>query len=206
MNKAKEILDKDFLGLEKLQEYLKNNSIQLESDKDLSVVPLTFEQKQELSQFINKVKTDLIADTSIKTEAQLIELWKSKGIDIEKMVKDFQGLERKYWAKLKELGRLIKANGRKDLVESLEKEVNEIRDKQLIINMKKTGLLSSSYELQVSEKMYRYGSYLALRRKKNKKIEQAYKSYEEFIKNVDEEAANEALILVALVNSYDRFN
>lgn len=208
MNK---LLDKDFLGLEKLNEYLKTNYIILSSDSKFRITSLSFAKKEEMTDYINNVKTKLISDPNVRTEKELIKAWKEKGIDIEDITKKFQALERKYWNKMTDLGKLVNTNGRKDLVEELEKEIETIRNKQKELNLKKTDLLVTSYEMQYLSKMYRYASYLALESKVVEKDKEPYwvKSYgtfDDFVNNIKEDVANEALTLIALVDSHDRFN
>ena len=210
------ILDKDFLGLEKLHEYLKTNYIILECNKDLRVTGLSLAQKEELAEYLSTVKTKLISDPNVRTEEELIKAWKEKGVDIDKLTHKFKLLERKYWNKMKELGKLINENGRKDLIEDLEKEIKEIRNEQKKISFEKTDKLSTSFETQYAAKMYRYASFLALQSKiveldsegkvKSEKWVRAFRTYEDFLNNIKESEANEALTLIALVDSNDRFN
>jgi len=211
-----EILNKDFLGLEKLHEYLKNSYIVLECNSDMRITGLSFSQKEDMTEYLSGVKTRLISNPDVRTEKELITSWKEKGVDIEKMTEKFKTLERKYWKKMKELGKLISKDGRKDLIEELEVEILIIRDKQKVLSFKKTDALLTSFETQFISKMYRYASYLSLQKKivesdlegneKSIRWIKAFTNYEEFLSDVKEEEANEALTLIALVDSHDRFN
>jgi len=201
-----DILNKDFLGLERLNEYLKTNYIVLQTNKHYRVSSLTFGQKEEMVEFLCKIKSKLISDKTVRTEKELIESWTEKGIDIERMTKNFQRLERLYWKKMYELGALVTNDGRKDLVEELEKELAKIREKQKEISFKKTDLLSTSYECQYITNLYKYASYLSLQTDVEGEWKRAYDTYEQYLQEVDGEIATEALTLIALVDSHARFN
>lgn len=208
-----DVIDKDFLGLEKLNEYLKTNFIRLECDSNFRIRTLNYKEKSELNSFMHKIKNDLISDESVRTEKQLIASWKIKGKDIDKMTSNFKRLERLYWRKMNDLGKLISKQGREDLIKELESEIKRIRQKQSVLNFKKTDLLASSYELQYLSNLYKYASYLALERndteldtaKDSEKWVKAFTSLDEFDSNVKEEVANEALTLIALVESHAKF-
>ena len=185
----RETMDK----LEKTQDVermIKDNRIHFKvKDVDYKVRKPNYNEQMEIEKFRRKKNLEFMADDTMLFRKQWVEIYKKKGIDIDKMGDTMRSLQNKINSIML---RLAKTQNDKD-VEKLKTEIVQLKDEQASINIEKTDLLSSSIEDVLNINVTSYYAYIVLERKEGDNWVKAFKDYNEFTNSRDTELLNKCL-------------
>jgi len=193
------------VDLNYVESLLQNNEFEFEyKNTKYKVRKPTYKEKQEayekkISKYNELLeKTDEKGNFIYKTESELIELYKKRGIDIEELNKKFVALEQQRKKYQEKLGKAIKDKKPDNELEVYKREIENIEEQQKEITAKKTLLLDGSIESQANIFFYNYLSYLITEKMKNNKWIKAFNAYEDFL-NSDEELVNQCVFYTTLI-------
>lgn len=143
----------------------------------------TFEQKQEVNQKRIVKYIALLKDKNSILEKDLIELYKTRGIDIKAMDTQYESLEKDKEDYFLKLGRAVEENKEEKELIIYRDEIKKIVESQQSIMAEKSMLLDSSIESQMNVFYYVYlASMVTQKLDENNNWVKAWDSYEDFIK------------------------
>jgi len=122
--------------------------------------PLQYAEKQKAYKLKVDTYTKLLRDENNLLEEDLKKLYLRRGIDIEAMSSEIMNLEFKKKRLEEGLGKLLKEKKGETQLETLKEEITSLKHRQLEISIKKTNLLQSSIESQVTVELYQYITFL----------------------------------------------
>jgi len=207
---AKEIIKEEQIeqdALELAQNIIENNEVEFElKGTKYRVKKPTFGQRMELSSQRTKKYLELLEEEDkngnkvYKLEEDLIEEYKKRGVDLDEEFKVFKNLQLKKdkW-KLK-LGEAIEKGKDKSVLDTFEKEINELDEKQKEISYNRSSKLEHSVENQVSYFLYSYVAYLVSEELKDDKWVRVWESYDDLL-NSDEEIVNTCTLYSSYVSA-----
>ncbi len=144
---------------EKAEKIIQNNQIFFTLKKvKYKVRKATYSEQLEVEEFRRKEYLRLVQDDTYKFRKQWIEIYKNKGIDIEKKEKEISECQHEINTIMLKLAQ----TDNKTNVEKLKTEIYELRSKQAVVHMEKMDLLSYSIEDQLSLFVNSYYAYLVL--------------------------------------------
>ena len=185
----RETMDK----LEKTQDVermIKDNRIHFKvKDVDYKVRKPNYSEQMEIEKFRRKKNLEFMTDDTMLFRKQWVEIYKKKGIDIDKMGDTMRSLQNKIDSLML---RLAKTQNDKD-VEKLKNEIIQLKDEQASINIEKTDLLSSSIEDVLNINVTSYYAYIVLERKEGDNWVKAFATYKDFVNSHDTELLNKCL-------------
>jgi len=170
---------------------VKRNFVEFEYANDegkivekLRVRKLNTAEELELTDKRNELKIKLLRDPNHLTREALIELYKSKNINIEDLDKQWEDLQKEkeqYQCSLTELNNTPREKSEE--IQRLEKKIDELERKQFAISSEKVDLLSCSIEDEIGRFWNMYCAYLETEVLKEKKWVKKWNSYEEMLKD-----------------------
>lgn len=173
----------------KVENIIKDNKIEFKSGiYSYRIRKPNIAETQEIQTVKRKKYIKLVDDDTYFFRKQWIDKYKKKGIDINKMDTDIKVMQSEIESLLL---RLAKTSEPKS-IQTLEKNIEELRDKQYNISIEKTDLLSHSIEDQLLIFVNSYTTYLVLEKKYGNDWNRAFKSYEDFLNSTDAELINNA--------------
>ena len=183
---AKELNNK--YELDKLSEMVKHNYITFSyKDKEYRVSLLDQKEKDELDLFRRRKFGELLQDKNILFEAELIRLYKEKGIDIEKEIDD---IVKKTIIELNsqrmKLGEALEKKDPESILKTYADEIEELENKLSSLSIQKTSLLENSFEKTLESQVIKYLSYLSIHIKEGEEYIRAFKNIDDFLKSDDE--------------------
>ena len=168
----------------KMENIIKDNKIVFESGgKSFRVRKPTLSEQQEIDSIRRKKYMELVRDNSFMFRKQWIEIYKKKGIDINKMDDDIKRIQDDLRALLLRLAKTAEPKA----VKLLKDEVNKSKDKAYGLSIEKTDLLVYSIEDQLTIHVNSYTTYIVLERNEGGKWDKAFKSYEDFEKSENDD-------------------
>lgn len=194
-NKEKDIKD----VLEELQkdvlhtELVQDNKLHFQCENNVYRARMPDQKEQnEATQYKNKTYIKLLQEENTVTLQQLKDILKKKGIDIEKIDKQLNELEKDMMQCYLSLYNKTDKKG----IKKYKNELEKIREKRMNLIIEKSNLLSPAIEYQAQDEYYRYltaycTEVFVEKRKSNKKkkaeIIQSWKpawnSFDEFLKD-----------------------
>jgi len=204
--KEKEIEElKENIDLSYVENLLQNNEIEFEyKNQKYKVRKPTYKEKQEAYQKRIAKYNELLEATDnegkplYKTEEELKNIYKKRGIDLDELDNKFRALEQQKKLYQEKLGKALKEKRPDNELQNYKKEIENIIEEQKTISAKKSLLLESCIENQVLMFFYNYLAYLVTEKLENKKWVKAFKTYEEFLNN-DEELINQLIFYISLI-------
>lgn len=199
--KKKEDAKKEFVktleeleGVNEIENMIIDNKIEFEIDNIKYRVrqPSMAEQK-ELEKFRRKKSLEFMKDDSMMFQKKWIELYKTKGIDIEDMDKQIREKQRE----INHLMLKLAKTSEESRVEELKKEILALRSEIASINIEKTDYLSYSIEDQLMVAVNSYYTYLVLEKLENDKYIRVFKSFEDFENSINTRLINRAFSYVS---------
>lgn len=182
--KVKKIKDevKDIVNIDEVEKLIQNNEIEFTLNDILyKVVKPTFQQKKDVNQERIKKYTEMLQVPTNLLEADLIKLYKKRGIDVAEMDKADEAIEKKRNSLMEKLGKMIAEDKIKSEIDKLKEEVKSLIAQQQETAMRRAILLDSSIETQVNVHVYTYIAYLITEKKQDDKWIKAWKSFDEFM-------------------------
>lgn len=196
----------EMLKMSELEKKVFDNKIEFIYKEDTyRVRHLNLLEAEELKKVMAAKTVELLEDKNVRREEELIALWKEKGIDIDKLTEEFNEGYKAYNKALYELGKCVSEQATEKELSIYEKRCEELRAKVEGIQLKKSELLSASYESQALELMYKYMIYFGLEKKEGDKFIKPYKSYEDMLISMDSELLYKALLHTMMVESHESF-
>lgn len=161
----------------KLETMIKDNKIEFESDgKFYRVRLLNFVERNELQNIRRLKYVEYLKDKEMLFRKQWVELYKTKGVDIDKMETAILTKQ----AEIKQLLlRLVKLED-PNSVKTISVDIEKLRSEQYELVVEKTDLLQYSIEDQLLIHVNSYTSYLALELKKEETWVKAFGSFVDF--------------------------
>lgn len=179
---AKELADKmiEIDDLKNTENLIKENEVSFIIEKEVyRVRKQTYEEQLDTETFRRKKYLEFLGDESFIFRKALIEKYKIKGIDIEKMQQTIFEIQ-------KEIDRLkIQAAkcGIDSEIKKIKEEVYRLKAEQISIHIEVTDLLSYSIEDQLNLVVNSYYTFLVLEKRIEDKWERVFNTYEEFNKS-----------------------
>lgn len=152
-------------------------------------------EKEQANKERMKKYVDMLKDPAYVFKQTLIDLYKTKGIHIDKFDLDVKNLS---YQEKNLLNRLY-GNEAPNEIESIEKDIYEIRQKQQDLFFQKEDLLKYCIEHKIEEFLKMYLVFQVLEINKDGKWERVYKSYEEFMTSTEELLQAKAAQIFALI-------
>jgi len=177
----------------KMENIIKDSKIVFESGgKSLRVRKPTLSEQQEIDSIRRKKYMELVRDDSFMFRKQWIEIYKKKGIDINKMDDDIKRIQDDLRALLLRLAKTAEPKA----VKLLKGEINKLKDKAYGLSIEKTDLLVYSIEDQLTIHVNSYTTYVVLERNEGGKWIKRFKSYEDFEKSENDDLIGKAFYFI----------
>lgn len=193
---------KNIQEMDVLSDLIKNNEIEFDNKGiRYRVRKPTFQHKLKANEERGRRYIALLKDKNYCLERDLIEIYKTRGIDIDEMDRRYQNLEHERKDLLNKLGEALTKSKPKEELDVFRKEIEKINTDQQEIMIRKSVLLDTSIEAQINVFVYTYLSYLITERfypgtePSADKWEKAWNSYEEFL------AEDEVLVNLVVWNA-----
>lgn len=194
-----EQLKKD-IDLSKIEEMLKDNKIIFDyKDKKYRVRLLNLAEKEELLKFQVKKEMDMLNEGIFKYEKVLIPILKQNGTDIEAMDKRINDIYREECKIMLKLGEAEKEKETEDILSSYKEEIVKLRDEIKQISIEKSIRLNNSLENQLLNSVVQYMVFLGLEVLENDKYLKMYKTYDEFLNNINETLMKKAVAYITVL-------
>ena len=197
---------KDIIDVDKIEDLLKNNEVEFDFNEiKYKIKKPSFKQKQETNQNRIVKYTELLKAVDEKGEAKylmekdLILLYKKRGIDIHKLNKDYDDLDKQINGYMFKLGKAIKDKKSEAELKIFHNEIEKLNEKKEIMAMEKTVLLDTSIQSQIYVYSYTYLTYLVLEKLEKEKWVKAFNNYDDFI-NQDERLVNMSVYYLSLLS------
>jgi len=200
---AQRILDKikEDHDLSKFEELVKDNKIEFEfEDKKYQVRMLNVAEKDELDSLRRKKFGQLIQDKDILLEKDLIRVYKERGLDLEEINEQIRKLDTERYSITLKLGESIADKIGEAVLKEYKNQINNLQDKIYILALQKSSLLTYSLENQLTNYVVKVLTYLSLEIYKDEKYVKAFKSIEDFEKNVNEKLIEKSIYYSMLLN------
>jgi len=196
---AKELKEK--YNLEKFQEILKDNKYDFSfEDKEYRVRLLNMAEKEELDALRRKKFGQLIQDKDILLEKDLIQIYKSRNIDLEEMQNKIKKLSAEKMSNSLKQGEAISKKAGESILKNYTEKIETLSLQINILSVQIRNLLNYSLENQLANYVIKCLTYLALEIKKEDKYVKAFHSIEDFEKNASEKLVEQAIYYTMLLN------
>ncbi len=165
---------------EELENIVKDNCIKFKINNDeYRLRKPNADEGEQIGTLRRKKYMELVKDDSYLFTKQWIEIYKKKGVNIEKMEQDIKNLE----AKIKELLiRLAQLTSNED-IEKIKNEVIKLKEQMYDLSIERTDYLGYSIEEQINIYATAYTCYLILEKKTDDKWVRAFANYDAFKDN-----------------------
>ena len=134
------------------------------------------------------------------SESDLKNLYRERGIDVDKMLKQITTLKGEEKDLMFKLGELLKNDGPKKQAELYRKDIEITRDKMSTLTMERTGLLEFAIEHQVLIYVYSYYTILVTEKKEEDKWVRVWSSVEEMSKGEAELVTQATTYTAVIIN------
>ena len=200
---AQRILDKikEDHDLSKFEELVKDNKIEFEFDgQKYQVRMLNVAEKDELDSLRRKKFGKLIQDKDILLEKDLIRVYKERGLDLEEINEQIRKLDTERYSITLKLGESIANKIGESVLKEYKDQIESLTNRIYLFSLQKSNLLTYSLENQLANYIVKALTYLSLEVFKDEKWVKAYKSIEDFEKNIDEKLIEKSIYYSMLIN------
>jgi len=196
---AKDLNDK--YELDHISEMVKTNTITFSfKDKEYRIRLLNQKEKDELDLFRRRKFGELLQDKNILFSAELIRLYKEKGIDIEEEIDNkVKKIILQLNDKRMKLGEALEKKDPESILKTYADEIEEIENEIGGLTIQKSNLLENSFEKTLENQVIKCLAYLSLEIKINEEFSRAYNKIEDFLK-VDEELISKTITYAMAIN------
>lgn len=172
---------KEIADIGKVEEFIASNEIEFEyKDITYRVKRPNYSQKTLINQARIKKYFELLKDKTLPSEKDLIETYKTRGIDIDEINTKSELLSKQRNEYLFKLGKAIKENRPQEDLDVFKKEIEKIYNEMQDLAIKKSLYLDISVESQVYIYIYTYMAYLVTEKKSDSNWVKPWGSYDEF--------------------------
>ena len=185
----------EIINVEQVKDLLKDNIKEFEHAgiKYRTQKP-NFEQRYEVNNEQSKKYIEMLKDPAYALEADLIKIYKDRGIDIPELDVKFTNIQKEKEEVDKKLGKALEDKLPNTDCELLAAEIKKLQEEQQTVMMEKAVLLTDSLESKLNVYSYTYLSYLITEKNISEDPEKPnwtkpWKDYDEFIKE-DESLVN----------------
>ncbi len=193
---------KEKYELDIMAELIKNNKAEFEHEgKKYMVSQLSLGEKDELNSLRVKKFGQLMQDTDILCEKDLIRIYKERGIDIVKLDDDIKKLESEYLNIQIKLGEALAKKSGDAILKTYENQLSELDKKIQTLKMQKVVLLECSLENQIVNYVYEILTFLSLDVFEDEKWVRTFKNMEEFKACKDDVLITKAARLAVLFHN-----
>jgi len=177
----------------KMENVIKDNKIVFTSGgKSFRVRKPTLSEQQEIDSIRRKKYMGLVRDDSFMFRKQWVEIYKKKGIDINKMRDDINRIQDDLRSLLLRLAKTAEPKA----VKLLKDEIIKLKDKSYNLSIEMTDLLVYSIEDQLTIHVNSYTTYVVLERNEGGKWTKNFKSYEDFEKSENNDLIGKAFYFI----------
>jgi len=172
---------KELLNLNEISDLVKTNEKVFEMNgKTYRIKKATYKQKQEAYKKKMEKYVDMLKDDKYPLEKDLIELYKKRNIDIQKMGIELQNKVIRRDSTMLKLGEVIKNNAIESELKVFKDEIESMNIDIQRLSIERMSYLESSIEQQVSIFIYSYFVYLLAEEKDGENWKKVWNTYEEF--------------------------
>lgn len=192
---SQKLIDKinEDVDLARIEEMIKDNKIEfIHKDKKYRVRLMNLKEKEELHLLRLKKFGQLMQDKDILIEATLIEKYKEKGIDIDKLNDDLKKVEAEIHALTIMLGEAISKSESETILNGYKEKIDTLYNAKQIFIVQKTNLLQMSLENQLENYVASFITFLTLDININDSWKRLFIIYDDFINCEDEDLINKA--------------
>jgi hypothetical protein len=196
----------DLLDTELVKKLIENNFYEFEhKEVTYKIRKPTFKDRQEVYKKRCEKQVEFLLETKpdgqfkYLSEKDLKELYKKRGIDIDKMTRKISQLQFKEKELLERLGKFIKENNSEPQLEQLREEIETIRLEIQNTSADKTTLLEFSIENQLLSYIYHYFTFLCSSKKDGENYIPVWKTIEDLYNTDDEELVNKLNTYMAML-------
>jgi len=196
----------DLLDTELVKKLIENNFYEFEhKEVTYKIRKPTFKDRQEVYKKRCEKQVEFLLETKpdgqfkYLSEKDLKELYKKRGIDIDKMTRKISQLQFKEKELLERLGKFIKENNSEPQLEQLREEIETIRLEIQNTSGDKTTLLEFSIENQLLSYIYHYFTFLCSSKKDGENYIPVWKTIEDLYNTDDEELVNKLNTYMAML-------
>jgi hypothetical protein len=181
---VKEINDR--YSLEKIEEMIKNNFISFSyKEKNYRVRMLNEKDKDDLDLIRRQKFGELLQNSNILFEKEIIKLYKTRGIDIDDLDSQVRKLQQEIKSVQKKLGEALENKESDIILKKYKDDILELTNDIYTVIVKKTNLLENSFERRLIYEVNYAMAYLSVEEKINDKYEKAFLNLDEFLKQDD---------------------
>lgn len=198
---AKEILNNlnEVQDLDKLANMIKDNKIEFTIDgKEYRIKLLSQKDKDELDILKRKQFGKLIQDKDILFEKELIKKYQEKGINIEEINEEILKINAEIKSKRLKLGEALEIQSGDSVLNTYKSEIQELLSRIYLLTIRKTDLLSFSFEQALESYIIKVMSFLALEIKKDGRYVRAFTTVDEYLNSNEELIKNSIAYTMAL--------
>ena len=177
----------------KMENVIKDNKIVFTSGgKSFRVRKPTLSEQQEIDSIRRKKYMELVRDDSFMFRKQWVEIYKKKGIDLNKMDDDIKRIQDDLRSLLLRLAKTAEPKAVKLLLAEAKKTKNKLYE----LSIEKTDLLVYSIEDQLTIHVNSYTTYVVLERNEGGKWTKSFKSYEDFEKSENDDLVGKSFYFI----------
>lgn len=184
---------KDLEQTADIENMLKDNIIVFKiREENYRVRKPTSIEQLEVEEFRRKKYLDLIKDSTYMFRKQWIEIYKEKGIDIDKMDHEMVEIQND----INQLFlRLAKTESKND-IEKLKTDIINKKKRQAEISVEKSNLLNYSIEDQLLVAINSFYSFVVLEKVSENQWTKVFKTHKEFMESNDTELINKTFYYI----------
>lgn len=172
---------KEKYELDKLEELLKDNKAEFtHEEKRYRIRLLSIGEKDELNTLRIKRFSQLMKDQDILCERDLIKLYKTRGIDIDKLDEDINKIKIEFLNIQVKLGESLTNKIGEEVLKTYKTELENLDRRLSILNMQRVTLVECSLENQIQNYVYEILTFLSLDIFEDNDWKRAFKTMEDF--------------------------
>jgi len=193
MDAAREMLDKfnEDKELSKVESMIVDNKIEFDyKEKVYRVRLLKLKEKEELYLLKLSKFGQLIKNTDILMEKDLIKIYADRGINISELTDKIRQIDAEILSLKLSLGEAIEKSEAVSILKNYEEKIQLLLQTKQLVMIQKINYLSTSLECQMENYEAQFITYLTLETLNEEKWERVFKSFEDFQNTEDEQLIN----------------
>jgi len=175
------------------QDLVADNQIEFDhNDKKYRVRLLNRKEREELNRLRLQKFGQLITNKDVLLEADLIKVYKERGIDIEKIDEEIKRLDAELLNTRIQLGEALSKNNSESALKGYGEAIDTILEQKQTYMLQKTQMLTMSLENQLLSYVAELITYLTLDVFENDKWARLFKNYDEYMNYKDDKLIDKA--------------
>ena len=193
MEEARKMLDKfsEDKELSKVEQMIVDNKIEFDyKEKVYRVRLLKLKEKEELYLLKLSKFGQLIKNTDILMEKDLIKIYTERGINISELTDKIRQIDSEMLGLKMSLGEAIEKSESVSILKNYEEKIKVLLQNKQLVMIQKINYLGTSLESQMENYEAQFITYLTLEVLNEEKWERVFKSFEDFQNTEDEQLIN----------------